>query len=201
MLEWISRHSNILSVITNAGMLVVWLVYAQILLSSFLRQRKPRVIINRGRGRDLDAEIMVSNMSQEAVLILCLQAVIETDSGSFVRTVTDVRSHDEHDPAGKTYPVTSQGPLASGSYMRLGSFRKVAEWASPGAEHGEAWRTFGIRVIFLYGSEDHPICAYRHFALEDEDSGMRVRPLTLDTPELRSRRHRRRIERWLQESA
>jgi len=200
MLDWVGRHSDTLSVLINLGILSVWLFYAQVLLSSFLRQRKPRVLVTQGRGQDLDARIMVSNMSREPILLLCLQAVVETDTDCFVRTITDVQTHDPGDPAGETRLVASQGPLGTGSYMRLGTFRQLADWVSPECEDQGAWRSIVIRVIFLYSSENQPICAYRQFHLTDGDGRRRVRPTTLDTPEMRSRRHRRRIQDWLADS-
>lgn len=46
MLEWISSHSNALSVLANFGILAVWLFYAHVLLVSLRRQARPRVLIN-----------------------------------------------------------------------------------------------------------------------------------------------------------
>lgn len=199
MLDWLSQNSNALQVLTSFGTLLVWIFYAQLLLGGFLRQRRPRVSVNQGLGQDLDAELMISNMSHEPVLLLSVQAVVETEEGQFVRTITNVRTHHEDDPPGETRGVISTGPLAAGSYMLVGSFHQVAEWASPRSE-AQRWRRLGIRVIFIYGSENHPLCAYRYFGFTDGDDCRKIHPESLDTVQLRSRRHRPRIRRWLRES-
>lgn len=200
MLNWLSQNSNALQVLTSFGTLLVWIFYAQLLLGGFLRQRRSRVSVNQGQGQDLDAEVMISNMSHEPVLLLSVQAVMETEEGEFVRTITNVRSYDEGGHSGgQTREVIGAGPLGSGAYMILGTFQQVADWASPGSE-AQRWRRLGIRVIFIYGSEDYPLCAYRYFGFVDGEDVRKIHPESLDTVQLRSRRHRGRIRRWLQES-
>ena len=44
-MEWLSSHSAALGVIVNAAMLVVWIVYLNIFLVSYLRRRRQCILI------------------------------------------------------------------------------------------------------------------------------------------------------------
>lgn len=200
MQAWIMEHEPVFSLLISLATLAVWVFYAQLLLSTIRRQRQPSVQINRGKGNDMDAEILVSNMSQEAVFVQCLIAVVETNEAEYTEPVTDVEAHDENDPAGKTHRVTAMGPLASGSYMRLGRFRDLGDWISPRSVPQHLWVALEIRVVFLYGSDDHPIAAYRRFSFRDSDTGRTVTPDSIDTRRMTARRHRRKIRDWLESS-
>lgn len=200
MQAWFAQNQPLIAMVISLGTLLVWVFYAQLLLGTIRRQRRPSVLINRGKGNDIDAEILVSNMSQEAVYVQCLIAVVETEEGSYTQPVTDVEAHDENDPAGYTHRVTAMGPLSSGSYMRLGRFRDLGDWISPRSAPQHTWHALEIRVVFLYGSDDYPIAVYRRFAFEDTDDGRTVTPDSIETRRLTARRHRRKIRQWLADS-
>ncbi|ESR26608.1 hypothetical protein [Lutibaculum baratangense] len=50
MLQWINSNSGALDVIANIGMLLIWLVYLPLFLASYGRQRKAKILVNRGVG-------------------------------------------------------------------------------------------------------------------------------------------------------
>lgn len=52
-MDWISQHHDSLTALTSIGTLLIWLVYAQLLYKGYRRQRRPRLIINRGKLRTL----------------------------------------------------------------------------------------------------------------------------------------------------
>lgn len=199
MLDWLSQNSKALQVLTSFGTLLVWIFYAQLLLGQFVRQRRPRVSVNQGQGQDYNAMIMISNMGHEPVLLLSVQAVLETEENRFVRTITNTRSHGNGRPGGETRDIIGAGPLASGDYIIVGTFKEITERVSSGSTD-QRWRRLGIRIIFIHGSEDHPLCAYRYFGLVDGEEGRKIHPEGLETVQLRSWRHRPRIRRWLRES-
>lgn len=200
MLPWIDQHSSSLTVIASFGTLAVWVFYAQILLNNVLQQRRPRVLINVGKGRDIDAEIIVANMSQDKIFIQLLLAVVRDDDGEFTRAITDVKIYDDDDTERVTERATSQGPLSPGSYLRLGSFRHVAQQVSPGAREQAPWQTLEVRLIFFYGSTSTVVAASRTFQFIERDTGKRyVSPATPDTTLLHRIWHRRTVRRWLLE--
>lgn len=196
MLSWITQHGDTLALLINFGMLAVWVFYAQILLNSFMQQNRPRVLINVGKGRDLDAEILVANMSQDKIFVQLLLAVVRTNDDEFTRAITDVRVYDDDDAEEVTKRDTSQGPMSPGSYLRLGSFRHVARRVSPGSEK----QSLEVRLIFFYGSNSTVVAASRTFQFIERDTGKRyVAPASPDTTLLHRIWHRRRVRRWLLE--
>lgn len=201
MLDWLNQNSQLINVAINAGMLCVWLLYAHLLLSSYRRQRRPRVLINQIKGCDLDSELLLCNMSEESIFIQGLLAVVEADNGSATtRALTDVEVHNDEDHAGETRRVTTQGPLAAGSYMRLGSFQQLMGYIEPQASDISHWKVLELRLIFIYGSEDHPLGARRRFALENKNSVINVVPESMDSQRLTSRRQRKQVQQWLKQA-
>ncbi|WP_334063034.1 hypothetical protein [Limimaricola cinnabarinus] len=49
-MAWLSIHSAALCLIINAAMLLVWMVYLNIFLVSYLRQRRQCILITQGAG-------------------------------------------------------------------------------------------------------------------------------------------------------
>lgn len=195
MLSWISQHSDTLGVLANLGMLAVWVLYAQLLLNSVIKQRRPRVLINEGKGRDLDAEIIIANMSDEKIYIQLLIALVDTDENKFTHTITDVYVYDDDNNDQVSERTTSQGPLGAGQDMHLGTFRRVMQQVSPGVTERQPWRALEIRLVFFYGSKSTPIAATRTFHFEERDNGKRfISPAHLDTTVLHRPWHRRRIQ-------
>lgn len=132
MLHWVSQHSDALLVAINVGVLAVWVFYAQLLLGSLRRQRRARLLINEVKGRDMDAEIIVANMSAEVIFVQMLMAIVVSDGEEFTHTITDVYVEPDEVSDQPAERHTSQGPLASGDCMHLGSFRRIARLVSPG---------------------------------------------------------------------
>ena len=66
-----------ISAIASVLTLFVWVFYAQLLYNGYVRQRRPRIIINRGKGvEEAEALCLISNMSNEAIYIQHLVAVL-----------------------------------------------------------------------------------------------------------------------------
>ena len=82
MVDWIEANEAVLSVCISIATLLIWVIYAQLLYSGFRRQRKARVIINRGKKRDLGALCIISNMSQEAIYVEYILATLKTSRGT-----------------------------------------------------------------------------------------------------------------------
>lgn len=146
MFEWISQHKGVLNVIISLGTLFLSLVYAQLLYWGFRRQRRPRLLINRGKKRDIEALCIISNMSAESIFLEYIVADLETSRGTLTVDVTDRkqqysegdeargddhhrsgRDHDDddHDPRHDRrdhHYDTRQGPLDSGDFLHIGTF-------------------------------------------------------------------------------
>ncbi|SDL31007.1 hypothetical protein SAMN05661010_01413 [Modicisalibacter muralis] len=224
MFEWISQHKDVLSVFTSIGTLIIWLVYAQLLYLGFRRQRRPRIIINRGKRKDIDALCIISNMSAESIFVEYIIAELETSRGTITMDVTDFeQEYEEGDEEGEGEPEerrerrtlnpgrvdenTRQGPLESGDFLHIGSFSDVIKrLARDEGIEMVGYRPAGdlkfyrltIRLITIYGPEDMPVGAERGFNLEDNDHSYALIPATWDTQRLASRRQRRQLRKMVQ---
>lgn len=200
MLQILNDHGQELNVIANFGILLVWLFYAQILLNGVLAERRPRLIINQSKGHDLDSEILVANLSQRDIFIAKVLAVGTSESDCVTHSITDADLHQEDDETGATKRATTQGVLAAGGYMHIGSFRRIARNASDGQEGIPQWHSLDIRVLFFYGTYQRPLAAIREFNFEHNGGEhYLVQPDDAGTRLLRSRWHSRRVREWLQQ--
>ncbi|RKQ96344.1 hypothetical protein C7446_2936 [Kushneria sinocarnis] len=218
--QWLTANAALFSALCSFGMFIIWFVYLQLLLHNFRMQRKPQIIINRGRGRDVDSLCLISNMSQEAVFVETIFAQLETSDGVWFGDITDTvdQQHSEDDQRQQDssqtetpYPLsrmTRQGPLNKGQYMEGGSFgtliREVA--GTHGLELDESCNVvkgetklqgIEIRLIAIFGSEKRPVGARRHFELRQEDDGrISVVPGQITTQQLNTRRQQLELRRW-----
>ncbi|MEX1057257.1 MAG: hypothetical protein WED11_05970 [Natronospirillum sp.] len=218
MLHWIAQHEAALNVLLNLGMLLIWLVYAHLLFIEFQRQRRPRLLINRGKRKDVNALCIISNMSAEAIYLEYIIAKLETSHGTITMNVTefeqDLAAEDaeqsEHNGSTSRTPHairenTRQGPLGSGEFIHIGTFggliRRLARSAKVPMQGDRPkgdieFKCLIIQLIVLYGSEDKPISAERRFefctAENVEDAGA-LSPATWDTSRGSSYAHRQKL--------
>ena len=75
-MEWLNDNAQAISAVASICTLFVWVFYAQLLYNGYVRQRRPRVIINRGKGIGVDSICLISNMSSEAIYVQHLVAVL-----------------------------------------------------------------------------------------------------------------------------
>ena len=203
MLAWIASHQQVLSVLINFSMLVVWLAYLQIFVIGYIRQRRPNILINRGGGSTLEARCLISNMSAEAIYVASIIATLEIDGGRWSDPITDGELPDRwrEDQAPN---ITRQGPLSSGDYRDIGHFQgfveRVAErtGAPSVLQRGEPF-TLELLIVAYYASEYLPVGARRRFVISRDGPTWKLAAQSVGTKQVRSRRDRKRIEQGLRE--
>lgn len=202
-MEWLNENAQAISAVASIFTLFVWVFYAQLLYNGYVRQRRPRVIINRGQGTGVDAICLISNMSSEAIYIQHLVAVLHTQNHSYNLDVVEYqqRSSEQHENRYRTH----QGPLASGDYLNIQSFGDIlnqvkAYWEIEDDLLHKQDLKLEIRVIAIYGSEDMPMGASRTFNLDlDAALNRQLIPAKVDTRRLNSRGQRKRVLEWAKE--
>ena len=219
MLDWISQHQKVLSVLISFGTLLIWLVYAQLLYQSYRRQRRPRIVINRGKHRSVNALCLISNMSAESVFVEHIVARLETDRGVFRADVTELeqdyeQGDEDREQQHGTAPdslrdSTRQGPLAPGEFLHIGAFDGVIERvcraqglsleADDGDERSVRPEALTIQVVAIYGSDDLPIGVERRFLIRETDRGHLLVPASWDSKRLAGRRQRRQLRDLMEE--
>lgn len=200
MMEWLNDNAQAISAVTSICTLLVWVFYAQLLYNGYVRQRRPRIIVNRGKGVGTNALCLISNMSSEAIYIQHLVAVLHTHEGVYELDVVEYQqqSGDDDEACYRTH----QGPLASGDYLHIQSFGSIVDqivqhWQLDQDALHRQTPELEIRVIAIYGSEDMPVGASRRFALDLNASPLhQLTPLKVDTERMNSRKDRKRVLKW-----
>lgn len=199
-MQWLNDNAQAISAVASICTLVVWVFYAQLLYNGYVRQRRPRIIVNRGKGIGMDALCLISNMSSEAIYIQHLVAVLHTRDGMYELDVVEYQQQSGDDE--QACYRTHQGPLASGDYLHIQSFGAIVEQLT---EHWQLDKhalkhqkpELEIRVIAIYGSEDMPVGASRRFALTLSANPLhQLTPVKVDTQRMNSRRDRKRVLQW-----
>lgn len=218
-MEWLSEHSKAITAITSILTLFVWFFYAQILYRNFARTRRPRIIINRGHGNDLTSLCLISNMSSEPIFLEHIIVTLHTSKGSLTNDMIDFEADHRQDKADsedsseaeheerRQGMQSSQGPMLSGSYSHVGTFEAILKRLC--SVHGvklernrptddTVFHFLDIRVVAIYGSEDHPIGAERRFRLHmKEGEACTLVPVSLDTKRYANRLQRWRVRQWI----
>lgn len=211
MLDWISNHSSVLQVFTSACTLAIWFFYAQLLYSSYRRNIRPRVLINKGVSiEDLDSPCLICNMSKEPIFIQCLVVELETSEGVYTSAATDSDEGIIKEKGAGSGGKTRQGPLQEGACIDVSTFRELIRRAAEvgGIEVNDGCPTdpqieflsVRLTVVSIYGPEDHPFGAARSFSIDLSDNcNVRIQPMSLDTERLTSKKDRKQIREWLWE--
>lgn len=213
MSQWIVENFGFLSFGVQMSTLVIWALYLHLFFRSHRRQTRPKVIINRGAGAELNASCFIANMGSEPIYIESIIASLRSNGDSWEEAVTDVTSLDGAERDAKS--STHQGPLRSAQYMDIGSFRdlalRVLDGANPeeGAPAKPAKKLdalqepveFVVKVIADHASDDRLIGAERTFQLTIEEDGWSMSAQDIQTRQIRSRAERRHIEHLLSKEA
>ncbi|MEW5425069.1 hypothetical protein [Amorphus sp. 3PC139-8] len=205
MLNWLGENSGALNVAINLAMLVVWFVYLQLFLMAYLRQRKPKILINRGAGVGMNAHCLVSNMSQEPIYVQSILGILKTDDKSWMMAVTDVEGLDENKPRSKE--ATNQGPLCQGDHMDIGTLgsliertRRCTELPDMDTPPSDVFKEFELIVVAAHSSEALTIGAKRTFRFKPDTPGDNIVPATIETEQISAMWERRRVQRLLKQN-
>ena len=221
MIDWILANQVLFNAGVSAVTVIIWVIYAQLLYFGFRRQRTPRMLINRGRKKNLDALCIISNMSQEAIYVEYIIATLKTSRGTVIMDVTDFEqdsTEEREDENGNRQMVsvvppdlrenTRQGPLLSGEFMHIGTFKEVVKRLT--GEAGIPMRgslpdadieleSLTIELIALYGPEPRPVNARRKFKIKSDENSATLVPTSWQTQHGISFLRRRRLSKIVDE--
>ncbi|MGR3320632.1 MAG: hypothetical protein ACU0DK_01730 [Pseudooceanicola sp.] len=205
-MDWLSDHSGALNVVINLGMLMVWIGYLQLFLITYLRARRPRLIITRGSGNDTDALCLVSNMSEEPVYVQTVYCTLRLGEDEISATITDRDILNRSDKADLPEGATHHGPLNRGDFMTIGPFHHMIDMTAErnGKTRDEVERLrqeveeFEIMVVCAFGGDDLEIAAKRAFRLDASVAPWAVIPRAPQTQQVSSRTERKQIRRMVE---
>lgn len=188
-MSWLQEHAAVLSALASIGMMLIWVIYAWLFYQEFRRQRGSVLFIHEAGSGEPGSVCVLVNLSREPVHVLCSLA---SRDGTIV-PLRDSSVQDDPSPVRRA----RQGPLGSGEAMPLASFRDIREAlnrvSDPGREADA--QLVEVRVAAIHGLREWPVGARRRFRVYGPSE--RVTPATAWTRQLRSRRHAREVQQWV----
>lgn len=198
MWDWLQQNSGAISSLATLATLIVWIGYFQVLLNGYRHRMRPRILINRGGGRNIDARCVLSNMSAEPIYIEAIVISMKEQDEDQICSLSDfeIRSPDQSDPRVKML----QGPLDSAEMVDIGSYREILQQVlEVSAPDEEALpEQFTITVIATYTAENSLVASERKFEIYEDGGKMRLYSPTVSAQMIRSKRERHRLQRMLE---
>jgi hypothetical protein len=199
-MQWISAHSDVLQIILNALTALVWIVYLQIFLVSFWRQRRPNLIINAGAGRGLEARCFVANLGLEPLYLSDVLVEIEVPGDSHRAIITD-RSEMDDEQLNNPDEATNQGPISSGAQVDIGSFRDLAHRARElDGYAGEEIHAVEVITVAMTASKGSHIYTSRKWRVSSEEGSKILQPMSRRSKQITSWRERRKLKKELDQN-
>ncbi|MXO64422.1 hypothetical protein [Altericroceibacterium endophyticum] len=194
MLQWLNQYSGALNALFNLGMVTIWLVYFNLVVAAYKRQRQTKLIIDcvqHGEAQDC----VVINMSPEPVF---LDAIVASVNHGDDKTYLQPARHSDH--TDKSHENSFRfGALQQGKMTNIGSFDEILR--ESGISLDDGCQNLELTVVAVYGPEDLPVGCSRCFAIKrDEDtSKLSVSAESSISNQIRSRKDRRKLENLLRE--
>lgn len=190
-MTWFAEHSTLIQTVTSIATALIWLVYLQMLLSGVLRQRRPTLSLNRGSGEGMDAKIILSNLGYEPIYVQDVLVTLDIEGdGESTHYVTDRRELPEEEMS-KGLRGTTQGPMATGDHINLGSVRGILQRVAPDYDTDQLPGLNRVTFIAL-GTGQKPAGAKKAYrVVSDAHTIKHLEPEALDTKILSPRQCRR----------
>ncbi|MGX1200389.1 hypothetical protein [Marinobacter sp. MBR-105] len=190
-----------ISPISSAVMAVVWIVYFQLFFLQYKRNNRPYLVIHHAQNENPDALCLLVNMGQETVHVQCVQVVLHTRAGD-EKTLTVTEYERVAPDDSNVQDALRQGPVPSGGYLVLGSFRNVILGKNSEDEDSdylfEDITGFELRAAVIHGPSTYPVGVRRSFTLR-HDGRPKIFPHNIHSEQLNRRRDRNEVRRWLEE--
>lgn len=201
MFEFLSRYSDILNVLLNAAMVVIWVAYLQVFTVNHMRQARAVLHIDLGAAEGAKSRCLVTNLSSSPVYV---QAIVAELSHQGHRSRTQITDKDELTPEDVDDPLarTNRGTLQPGQTADIGSLdnlvtrariRLSEDWTS---DHVEA---VTITVVAVAGQIDRIVGASKTFDAEKNPDGTTFTAQQLLTKQIHPRQTRAEFSKMLRE--
>ena len=196
-MDFLLEYSPVFSALASFLMLGVWVVYLQVFWHSYRRQHRAKVIISTGAGAGLDALCLVGNMSAEPVFIEGM--ILFAERGERRRACAVMNLSDTVEDASRKPRPTREGPLKSGDYITVGTFRDLIGLIDPSRGDPPEIDAIEIWMVADFSSEKDLVFARRRFLLAARGTRTVIRPAELETRRITSARERREVQEVLQD--
>lgn len=200
MLQWISQHETLMTLLVQVVSAVVWIAYLQTFIDSLRRQRRSNILINRVAGNRDRAHLLIGNMGAEPIYVTAVIADLQIGKATESAIVTDRASADPAED-GEALSATNQGPLDSAQYRDMGSFREIIDKALSELGRDDAQEDVtGITVtVAAEGTHDgYLVAGQNRFRIRHRDGQRIYLPQGTHTRQIRSRSERKQLSKRLQ---
>lgn len=194
-LDWVQQNTELVGAVSNVAMVLIWVLYLQIFLVSYIRQRRASVHIDRGAATDETARCIVTNMGQETIYLSAIMVELILDGRIERALVTDKEElplEETHQPLEKT----NKGPLKNGEARDIGSFWDLAQRANfrLGIEIPmNELRAMEVTVVAASNQAHMLIGGCKRFSVVQSDGRRAFAPDGMLTRQIRSPWQRRRL--------
>lgn len=191
---WLAENSAMVQAITAIITALVWIVYLQILVSGFRRQRRSIILIHGAGNDNLDPRIFVTNLGLENIYVLEILMEVTRKGDRQERSVTD-RTEVAADALATPSDASLQGPLASGAWIDIGSIDDLLKRLHRGDDVSAHDRIheIGITVAAVSPTATGIVAARMDFTVLPEAGGLRLLPKRLHATQIRSAFRRRQV--------
>lgn len=186
-MEFLRANADLISVIANSAMVVVWLLYFQLMHHSYRRRTRSSIVITHGKGDGMDACCFVTNMSD----------------GQFFLTAVAVRVQDgdgKTQGASMRQPMSGgesiQGPLGPGEWFEFGRFGDLLSACCPDlalkrqARSEHHWR-FEVFAAGVFSTDSRQTGARNDFLIRSDG-----KETVIEAGEVLGRQYRTPWARW-----
>ncbi len=188
-----------LAPVSTAVMAVIWVIYLQLFFVQYRRNSRPYLVFHHAQNDNPDALCLLVNMGELPVHVQTVQAVVYYKGGeSVTSTVTEFeRINTEQQNVQQSL---RQGPLLSGGYLVLGSFRNILcgdQDESEGNRRMEEIAGLELRVAVIHGPSRFPVGARRSFRILHSPQ-TRIQPANIHTEQLFKKSQRNTVRYWIE---
>jgi hypothetical protein len=215
-MEWLKDHAELVSAMATVLMTIAWVTYAQFGIITYIRQRKPRIVIDQTADHSLNTRFVIVNLSELPVYISGIMICVRRGGqetfhkiSRFQRTSTGDEEDAEEESPEDIESRLRHGTLAVGQLFLIGSSKETLSWLlEDGADDEDQpidsrlrntlaeVDEFEFRVVAMVGTEDKPVASSRQFQIEYEEDEIRVIPKDAATRHYSSWWHRKTADEW-----
>ncbi|KEQ05295.1 hypothetical protein GV67_05995 [Pseudorhizobium pelagicum] len=202
MWTWLIDNAAVVSALSSLAMLGVWLIYLQLFYSSYRHRQRPKILITRGGGHTIKSRCILTNMSPEIVFIEAVILKLKLSDREVLCSLSDI------DRVGRKgmdqRSELFQGPLSSGEYLDLGTFKDLIVAAMQDGDAEAAIESLEELVVTAVGSytwHDQLAAAERCFTVRTEGARKLLDPDQITARQIRSHREKQKITHILTEQS
>jgi hypothetical protein len=214
---WLQDNAELVSAMATVLMTIAWVTYAQFGILTYIKQRRPRIIIDQTADHSLNTRFVIVNLSELPIYISGIMVCVRRGEDETIHKINRFQrtsSSDDEDDAGSqsAEDVEAQlrhGTLDVGQLFLIGSSKETLSWLLTDDDEtvdqpfDQRLRgalaeidDFEFRVVAMAGTEDHSVASARTFQIEYEEDEIRIVPANGSTRHYSSWRYRHVAREW-----